>query len=227
MNSKAREGAFFIPDAEGIKAYIRDYSDPIMFNHLHPQHEGYHCHLPPDQDECHQHDQWPWPDTIVLPYHRQVVEGILPPELLSFAPADTLAMMQESAAASCAFSDHDVQYSGPVPDRNFTSDDWGARYMSTNAVGEILCTYIFKASTEPDLANMYNGLLKFFSCALLVAFVGICNGFMLFVLIGMACAACGCKDGGGGSGSGGWSGCGGGGGGGCGGGGGGGCGGGG
>ena len=89
MNSKAREGAFFIPDAEGIKAYIRDYSDPIMFNHLHPQHEGYHCHLPPDQDECHQHDQWPWPDTIVLPYHRQSWRASCRPNSLSFAPTTT------------------------------------------------------------------------------------------------------------------------------------------
>ena len=87
--------------------------------------------------------------------------------------------------------------------------------MSTTAVGEILCTYIFKVSTDPEVAGMFHGLYNFFYFIVIFVFCilisfCICMGFKEAICPGEkgrdgGCAGCGagCSSGGGGCGGGG------------------------
>ena len=87
------------PSPDGIIQDVRKYSDPDLFRQLNPRvgfpnhTSGYHCHRPPDEENCHHHDSWPWRNGIVLSYDRQVVDSFTGFNL-SFAPADTLPLMQ-------------------------------------------------------------------------------------------------------------------------------------
>lgn len=90
---------------DGMIGQIREYSDPVVFLELNPHH-GHHCHELPETashyaDECHHHENWPWVDGIVLPYHRQVIDYFTAFNL-SFAPADTLPLMQVRCCSSKA-----------------------------------------------------------------------------------------------------------------------------
>ena len=74
---------------------------------------------------------------------------------------------QENALASCTFIDDEVHYHGTADITITTTLPSGEEFnTSTTAVGEILCTYIFKASTDPEVAGMFNGLNSFFHQAI-------------------------------------------------------------
>ena len=123
---------------------------------------------------------------------------------------------QANALTSCTFSDDDVHYHGTIDLNVSTTLPSGQVVftMSTTAVGEILCTYIFKASTDPEVAGMFMGLYSFFYFILVMVWFGMINCCLFFGLCGLIFPCCrgdgdnsgcagGCGGGGGGCGGGG------------------------